>query len=48
MEVKINVVRELMTRTPKIRKQELKLDGKPTTEGQGHWIHSGKTKRGGR
>jgi hypothetical protein len=38
IEVKVNVFKEVMTRTSKLRKCEFKFGGKPTTEGQGHWI----------
>ena len=40
IKVKVNVIREIMTRTSsKLRKSELKSNGKPTTESQMYWIH---------
>ena len=49
IEVKINIIEEFMTRMSKLRKQELKLvGGKPTPEGQRHWIDPVKTKNDGK
>ena len=41
IEVRGNVIGEIeiRTRTSKLRKREFKLDGKPTSEGQRHWVH---------
>ena len=44
IEVKENITRDLITRTSKLRKLEIKLDGKPTTaQGQNHGIDPVKT-----
>ena len=43
IEVKVSVFREVMTRTSKLRKRELKLGRKPTT-----WIHQVKTEYDGK
>jgi hypothetical protein len=49
IEVRGNIFEELiMIRTSKLRKIELKLGGKPTTEGHRHWIHPVKTKNDGK
>jgi hypothetical protein len=48
IEVIVNVVGEVMARTSKLRKGVLKLGGKPTTDGQGHWIYPVKTKNDGK
>ena len=49
IEVKVNIIEEFMTRMSKLRKQELKLvGGKPTPEGQRHWIDLVKTKNDGK
>ena len=48
IEVTANVIREVMTRTSKLRKRELKFGGKPTTEGQRQWMDLEKTKIDGK
>ena len=48
IEVTENVFGELMTRMSNLRKRELKLGGKLTTEGEGHWFHPVKTKYDGK
>ena len=44
IEVMVNVIREVMTRTSKFRKRELKLGGRLTTECQRNWVYPVKTK----
>ena len=48
IEVNGNVFGEIKARTSNLRKRELKLGGKLTIEGQGHWFHSVKTKYDGK
>ena len=49
IEVKVNVIREVMTGTSKFRiMSSYILGGKPTTEGQKDWIHPLKTKSDGK
>ena len=50
IKVKVNIFRKVMTRKSKLRKleRELKLGGKPTTEGQQQWNHPVKTKIDGK
>ena len=49
IEVNVNVIRELiMTRTSRLRKWELKIDGKRTNEDQRHWTHPVKTTNDGK
>ena len=48
IEVTANVMGELSTRTSKLRKRELELGERLTTDGQGHWIHPVKTKIDGK
>ena len=49
IEVRVNILRELITRTSKLRKLKLKLSEKPTTtEGEKHWIDPVKTKIDGK
>ena len=44
IEVKKNIIGEIFARTSKLRKLEIKLDGKPTTaQGQNHGIDPVKT-----
>jgi hypothetical protein len=42
-EVSVDVIKEVKTRTSKLRKYEHKLGGKPTlsSEGQRHWMDPG-------
>ena len=47
IEVKVNIVKQVMTRMSKL-KREPKLGGKPTDEGQRHWIDPVKTKDDGK
>ena len=48
VEVIGNVFGEVKAKTSNIRKRELKLGGKLTTQGQGHWFHPEKTKYEGK
>ena len=48
IEVTDDVFREITTRMSNLRKKEIKLGGKLTTEGQGHWFHPEKTKYDGK
>ena len=47
IEVSVNVIREIVTRTSKLRQLELKLGGKLTTSSEGRW-HSVKSKNDGK
>ena len=48
MEVIGNVFGEAMARMSNLRKRDLKLGGKLTTQGQGLWFHPVKTKYDGK
>ena len=51
IEVTDSVIGEItarFARTSNLRKRDLKLGGKLTTQGQGHWFHPAKTKYDGK
>jgi hypothetical protein len=50
IEMRVNVIREAITGTSKLRKKELKLGRKPTTASEHNrlWMDPGKTKYDGK